>query len=388
MNQGMVAHWRMILWIWIITSVVVGLGINRAEALAASLDGKTEYGKSLSQLHNSLSGQQFAYFPLIAAAREGLYVHPQDRRWSIAFFHAYYTLPATIPIEWTGNHNQCHAGSVSPAFQAAITRRINYFRAMAGVPAVKLDGDYSAQAQQAALMMSVNRRLSHGPTPDWICYTESGTEGANRSNLFLDVYGVDAITGYIADGGGDNFPVGHRRWLLYPQTRLMGVGDIPPQDGFPAANALWVLDDTSAEARPDTREPFVAWPPPGHIPYQVVFPRWSFSYPSADFSTATVSMSINGQSVPLSVQPVVNGFGENTLTWEPTIPHNLPPTSDLRYTVTVQNFNVDGIAQNVTYEVIVMNPDIALKEETEVLPAEPRFLSYAEWRDILVALWR
>lgn len=328
------------------------------------------------------------YAPITSVAREGLYIFPENRAASIAFFHAYYTTTTTSSIEWTGNHSQCNAGSISPAFQAAIAQRINYFRAMAGVPAVKLDEDYSAKAQQAALMMSVNRRLNHSPTPDWLCYTESGNEGANSSNLFLEVYGVDAITGYMADGGGDNFPVGHRRWMLYPPTLFMGSGDVPPQDGYPSANALWVFDENSDEPLPNTREPFVAWPPPGYVPYQVLFPRWSFSYPNADFSAATVSLSINGQPVSLSVQPVLNGFGENTLTWEPNLSNNAPPTSDLRYTVTVQNVNVSGISQNFTYDVIIINPDLPLKEESEVPTVEPRFLSYAEWREFLVNLWR
>jgi uncharacterized protein YkwD len=384
----MVAHGRIVSWVWILFCIVVGVCMNKGEGTAASFDGEIAHGATFRQAQDSPLGQRSTYFPLIATAREGLYVHPQNRRWSIAFFHAHYTIPATIPMEWTGNHNQCNAGSVSPAFQAAIARRINYFRAMAGVPAVKLDSDYSAKAQQAALMMSVNRRLSHGPTPDWTCYTESGNEGANSSNLFLDLHGVDAITGYMASGGGDSFPVGHRRWMLYPPTRLMGVGDIPPQNGYPAANALWVFDDTPDEPHPKTREPFVAWPPPGYVPYQVVFPRWSFSYPAADFSVATVSMSINGQPLSLSVQPVINGFGVNTITWEPMLPGSTPPHDDMPAVITIHNVGIEGVYQNFTYEVIVINPDVPEKEETGVLTVEPRLLSYSYWREILSDLWR
>src|SRR5687768_8071217 len=66
------------------------------------------------------------YAPITSVAREGLYIYPENRAASIAFFHAYYTAPATSSIEWTGNHSQCNAGSVPPAFQAATVQRINY----------------------------------------------------------------------------------------------------------------------------------------------------------------------------------------------------------------------------------------------------------------------
>lgn len=304
------------------------------------------------------SSHRTTYIPLVTIAPDGLSVQPQNRVASIAFFHTYYTSPF-VPVEWSGNHDQCHAGSTSAAFREVVVPRINYFRAMAGVPAViQLRDDYSAKAQQAALMMSVNRRLSHTPNPDWHCYTEAGNEGAASSNLFLGRYGVDAITGYIADGGSSNYPVGHRRWILYPQTRFMGSGDIPSQNGYPAANALWLFDKNLFEARPATREPFVAWPPAGYVPYQVVFPRWSFSYPDADFANTTVSMTLEGQPIGLTVQPIVNGFGENTMTWEPVIPIGTPPLTDLRYTVTVHNVGIGGSSQTFSYDVVVIDPDL------------------------------
>ena len=40
----------------------------------------------------------------------------------------------------------------------------------------------------------------------------------------------------MTDPGAGNTFVGHRRWVLYPPTRTMGVGDIPAQ-----SNALYVV---------------------------------------------------------------------------------------------------------------------------------------------------
>ena len=68
--------------------------------------------------------------------------------------------------------------------------------------------------------MSANNQLMHVGIPtNWSCFTTSGTNAAAHSNLALGSDGPDAITGYIWDYGSNNFEVGHRRWLLYPQTR-------------------------------------------------------------------------------------------------------------------------------------------------------------------------
>jgi len=75
---------------------------------------------------------------------------------------------------------------------------------------------------------------------------------------------------------------------------------------YPAANAVWVVDDANYWGpRPATRNAFVSWPPPGYVPYPVVYPRWSFSYPSADFSAATVTMTSNGVPVPVAQETPV-----------------------------------------------------------------------------------
>jgi hypothetical protein len=208
-------------------------------------------------------------------------------------------------------------------------------------------------------MMSANRALSHTPPADWTCYSIDGAQGAGSSNLYLGVYSWDAITGYMRDPGGNNYPVGHRRWILYPQTEEMGSGDIPPTGGYWPANALRVFDDNMWTPRPPTRDDFVAWPPPGFVPHIVVFARWSFSYPQADFVAATVSMALGGVSVPLEQAPIRNGYGENTLVW---LPLGLPdgaiwprPVGDTTYTVHIENVIIAGQARSFSYDVTVFD---------------------------------
>lgn len=212
-------------------------------------------------------------------------------------------------------------------------------------------------------MMSRNNNLSHDPPATWSCYTADGAEAAGSSNLSLGNYGWNAVSGQVRDNGANNSAVGHRRWILYPQTQTMGTGDIPPTASYSAANALWVFDDHYGTARPATREAYVAWPPPGHVPYQVVPARWSFSYASANFSTATVAMTRAGNPVPVAIQPVQNGYGENTLAWiadglDANVATWPNPGADVGYRVQIGNVLVGTTPTSFSYDVIVIDPAV------------------------------
>lgn len=232
------------------------------------------------------------------------------------FYNAVFKASENVPINSSANQVVCYPGTNSPAFIDATLVRINWYRAMAGVPAdITFDATFCEKDQYAALMMSANNALSHYPPSYWACWTAAGAEAAQNSNLALGSTGPEAVTGYMHDFGVNNYAVGHRRWLLYPQTKLMGTGDVPASGSYNAANAIWVIDGHYFDPRPATRTPYVAWPPPGYVPYQVVFPRWSFSYPGANFSSATVTMRSNGVPVSVAIEPVATGYGENTLVW-------------------------------------------------------------------------
>lgn len=287
----------------------------------------------------------------------GLSVNTLDRSAVAAFYREHYLGSPDVDAQWTGQHVLCDEGSTSLTFRDAILHRVRYFRAMAGVPAdVEFSDDLNAQAQEAALLMSANGKLSHTPDPSWYCYSATGAWAAEHCNLYLEVYSVSAVDGYMEDPGDRNYYLPHRRWLLNVRTHWMGTGDVPPVAGFPAANALWVTAPSTGN-RPATRDPYVAWPPPGCVPYQVVFPRWSVSYDGADFSQASVIMIRHGQRVALQVLPVVDGSGENTLVWEPHIPTQERPVVDTWYTVQVRNMLVKGFSHSFQYTVVIFDPD-------------------------------
>lgn len=295
-----------------------------------------------------------------ALLANGLVVDTQSREAVRNFFNAVYQASENIPSGWDGNIEQCQAGQLSADYLAAIALRVNFFRAMAGVPAaITFNEEYNRKAQQAALMMSANNNLSHDPPASWLCYTEAGAQAAANSNLSLGSMGPQSITGLMEDSGTNNTAVGHRRWTLFPPTEVMGSGSVAGTEPLPATTVLWVFDNSVNNPRPATREAFVSWPPSGFVPYQLVFPRWSFSYPQADFSLARVSMQQQGTPIPVTLELLNNpGMGDNTLVWVPDISLTTPPTTDISYTVKITQVLIDGKSQDFEYIVTVINPMI------------------------------
>ena len=142
------------------------------------------------------------------------------------FYNTVHQASEGVPMDWTGNIDNCNPGTVSPAYLDAVSLRVNYFRAMAGVPSdVTVTPEHNAKAQAAALMMSANRSLSHDPPPAWSCWTQAGHDGAATSNLSFGNTGPTAISALMYDGS----ELGHRRNMLDPSILTMGSGSIPNQ---------------------------------------------------------------------------------------------------------------------------------------------------------------
>ncbi|NBD37771.1 MAG: hypothetical protein GVY10_04300 [Verrucomicrobia bacterium] len=300
-----------------------------------------------------------------------------ENRWKVRdFYTAAYPVPAGLEMGWTGSYAEGNAGRLSREWLAAVETRINFFRSMAGVPAdVTLTEALSARAQAAAFLLSVNWQPDedpevdpHRPPTTWTFFTDEAAEATARSNIGYGVQGPRAVTDYINDYGPSNHWVGHRRWLLYPQTREMGAGDAPGEgnSGFGTTNAIYVIGTPNQrEERPPTRDDFVAWPPPGHVPSDLVFARWSLSYPGADFSAAEVTMRVEGTPVEVakeSLSPASSQIGEPTLVWvpegfDPRTSHPWPtPDEDETVAITVANVKVGSATRSFSYEVTVFDP--------------------------------
>jgi hypothetical protein len=311
----------------------------------------------------------------------GFSVNAQNREEVRDFFNAVFESGRGLAPNWTGNMQNCDPGTTSVEYQDAVLTRINFFRAMAGVPAdVMFNPAFSAKAARAAAIVSANAVVTHAPAESLVCYTPEGREAAESSNLALGTAGIDSIEAYMLDAG-NNFRVGHRRWLLYPQTREMGNADIDPPDGSTTrrANANWIFDSNFGTARPRTRDGFVAWPPPGFVPHKVVYPRWSFSFPRANFTNATVAVSTNGVQLPVHIENVAIGFGEETIVFVPgqIAPdarriHD-KPTADITYVVNIGNVVIGGASTNFSYTVTVFDAENSVATQPALTgPGQPQ----------------
>jgi len=304
----------------------------------------------------------------------GWTIDTSDRQLVRQFYNSVYLGSLNTPIGWTGDQATCTAGTTTNEFKNSVLARINYFRAMAGVPAtITFNSIFNTKAQKAALMMSANSSLNHRPPNTWNCYTSDGREAAGKSNLALGSNGWNSISGYMHDWGASNNVVGHRRWILYPQTLEMGTGDIDSKNSAPKANALWVQDGRISNPRPVTRDLFVAWPTTGYNPYQTVPVRWSFSYSNADFTSATITMTENGSDISTVIESTRTGFGENTIVWLPDgMSANTKvawpkPVADKVYNVTIANVLIDGVSKSFNYSVTIFDPATALEEEVATI---------------------
>ena len=273
----------------------------------------------------------------------------------VNLYYSNYIPPLSVPMNWTGNVGTCNAGTTSQAYLNATFQTMSYYRRMVGLAPVTNAAGYNTGAQQAALMMSANGALSHSPPSSWTCWTSSGAAAAGASNLALGNAGPAAMIAYMRDSGSFNYFVGHRRWILYPLRNQFGSGSVG--ESTISANALYVF--TSTVSRPPTPDK-VAWPPEGYVPYQVVYPRWSLALntsASVSFASANVTMTEGGNPVSLSVvSRTNNGYGDNTIVWEPSGLYFSAGMQDRRFTVTVRN--ISGPQSTVVYDVVVMDPAV------------------------------
>ncbi len=275
-----------------------------------------------------------------------------------------------VALEWTGNMTACNPGTIAQSVRDRAQQRVNFYRALAGVPGeVTFTVTNNALAQAGAFVNSVNRATSHTVPTTWTCYSEQGARGAgsnligNSNNQGL---GPKAIDTWIDDSSFNNEAVGHRRHILNPYQLTMGYGDVPATgggvapNGYPSTAALYVFGDRYPQ-RPAPRDEFVAWPPPGFFPYQLYSPRWNFSLAGGNFDNTTVTLSLDGMNLPLTIQYRNSGIGAETITFIRTDEVNRvirlsPPAADQIYTVNVNNVVVNGTPRNFTYRVTLFDP--------------------------------
>lgn len=313
-------------------------------------------GIALLALAASCPAQEQAPVPSVDAT---------DRERVANLYRQYYLPGNNVDPGWTGSLDGGDPGTLSEAYRTATLQRINYYRAMCGLTSnLAFGAAEDGKCQQAALMMAAQGDISHTPPPSWKFYTADAAQACANSNIRLDSVGDEgpgAVDRFIADDEANNTDVGHRRWFLYPDEGEMGSGAIPPADAYAGTAAIWIMNFVP---RPAGTPAFCSWPNAGYVPANLVYRRWSFSYLNADFSQATVSISKNGASIPVSLETPQyqssNGsdiiVGDNTLVWE--LPGNTVSASqDETYAVHVGQVLINGAAQSFDYTVTTIDAE-------------------------------
>lgn len=317
----------------------------------------------------------------------GLTVDTSVRNEVIAFWNRVYRASEGYGdrIGWSGAYGgTCNPGTTSVAFHRDVERRINFYRAMAGIDAsatvntgahvvVELGDRMLAPAsmtkeaavQQAALMFSYAGRTSHDPvgTGLYPCLNSAAWNGAARGNIALGLFGPGAIDAYMRENDPQSLSswsdtVKHRRWILRQGSTNFATGDVPGYlTQFRSANVLYVVQRPEEVAEFTPR--FVAWPSPGHFPDELVPTQWSFGHPVASFSSATVQMfRADGSPLPVTLIDRTDRTAGGAIVWN--VPAEAAATSvteDTTYRIRVQGVVLGGESQTHEYEVTVMDPD-------------------------------
>lgn len=259
---------------------------------------------------------------------------------------------------WTGNTTGCLEGTISQDARNKVIQRLNYFRRICGLTDNVTENTAQHQGcQLASLCFKAENNLSHFPAQTWKCYSQAGADAAATSNIAWGtatsgdycVHSSYGVSGFIEDAGSNNLQVGHRAWFLMPGLFKLGVG---------STNSTCCMQWKDNYNTTGTAPEFIAYPPAGLVPNQVVFPRWSFTIPTgASFTSATVTMTDQtGANVPVNIinkpSHSPGSYPLKHLAWEPNI-NASTIMSDTKFTVTINNVT-QAPKTTYTYDVTVI----------------------------------
>jgi hypothetical protein len=269
--------------------------------------------------------------------------------------------------------SNCTPPPISLDVQKAMIMNINFFRAMVGLKDVALNTNYTRGCQEEALLLTAIPdfatfvRYGHDPQPNEPCYTQLAHDTAATSDLALgwafspSIAGSIAIKAFIDDGSYAQYPnyLGHRHSLLTetPNIDGFGIGSIYTGPYTPSSTVVKVYGPNGPSDPPTTLTARAY--PAGFIPSYFLPTPFSLALAGADFSNASIIVTENGKSLPVSV-PETPSLGDQHIGFRVTIP-NFSPTSDIerKFDVTVNNVGLNGGKISIRYSVHTFVPDTA-----------------------------
>lgn len=198
------------------------------------------------------------------------------------------------------------------ALQGALAR-LNAMRALAGLPAVELDGGMCGEAQYGAMAMAYLGTVTHYPAQGGTAgkFAELPEEVRTKaeaavlsSNLSAGAGLTWAVDSLMDDSDPGNIGLlGHRRWQLNPAMGKAGFGYAAAPGTLYRQYVVEKVFDQSRRGQVDYD--FVAWPASGNFPSNLeAFQRtsaWSVSlnpekYQTPDIREVTVTLTGGGNA--------------------------------------------------------------------------------------------
>lgn len=326
----------------------------------------------------------------------GFAVNNQDRNDVVAFWQAVYQASEGYEkrVKWSGDYAG-NNGATSAEFTEDIERRLNYFRAMCGIPSdarvssnstvvIESTDAYkpssntlkATAAQNAALMLArnynpvtgANLALSHFPSAGLVGWSSTSWNANSKGNFAFGLYGPGAISEYMVEQlsksaatSSWNSLVGHRRWNLFPRATSFASGDQPGASAAqPPSNVFYVVQKESEMIDEEATPRFVAYPSAGFFPAKINSPFWSLSCHGANFSAAAVKMTdAAGNAVPIIATRRSNDYGDPAVVWEVDPSVSVQTVAkDTLYNVKVSGISGENVPETWSYAVTLIDPDI------------------------------
>ena len=199
-----------------------------------------------------------------------------------------------------------HPAVLSPSGYANALAWINYFRMAAGLDAVSFTDELNLSASWGALTLAMGNQFTHWPTqPEGMSDAdfEKGYDATTSSNISWCA-GYDArdslraaIWGQMDDADAYNIEVlGHRRWLLDPRTKTMGIGSAENDSLYEEYGVLEYYTDVrvfgaGVTTQEVTDYDFISWPASGNNISETFWYNvpWSITLNPARYATPDYS---------------------------------------------------------------------------------------------------
>jgi uncharacterized protein YkwD len=160
---------------------------------------------------------------------------------------------------------------------------VNFYRFLSGLPYDITSTDaLNLQAQYGSVLLASEGNFSHKPTQPVNMpkdFYDKGYESTSHANIYAS-YGYDdhivarSIDAYMDDSDMDNLEVvGHRRWILNPPLKQVGVGLAESVEEW-MYSALQVFDKSRTEK---IDYEYIAYPAQGAFPIEVFKSDYAWS---------------------------------------------------------------------------------------------------------------